>query len=133
MNRVALAAALALLPTTARADQTAAIVGWSTVGALDVSFLVFDAVTIARHKAPGIPYAVVETVLAAPQLVVGALAIGVGAESLSPTCGGFFCSRDSAAFFFALGASLAVLAAAALAHGIWALATRGWGNAARVH
>src|SRR5213592_1515336 len=94
----------ALAPRPARADATGAAVGWSAVAALDLSFLVFDAVTVARKKPPGLAYAIVETVLAAPQAVIGPLAIAAGAAALQPGCAGFFCDRSAGEVFIGAGA-----------------------------
>ncbi len=124
MNRRARAIALlALAAAPARADEaTAPAIAAAAVGALDASFLVFDAVTVARKKPPGLAYAIVELALSAPQVVLGPLAIAAGADGRAP--------RD---LYLGAGVAITALAALALAHAVWATATRGWANAPRVH
>lgn len=104
----------------AHAGDAAPITALAVGGSLDGSLIIYNAITLARKLAPGLGYGIAEIGLGAAQLVIGPILIA-------------FADPDSRALWIGAGATVTVLAALVTAHGIWATATGGWGNAPSHH
>ncbi len=117
---LALATILLVANRPAHAGEAAPITALAVGGTLDGSLIIYNAITLAKKLAPGLGYGIAEIALAVPQLVIGPILIALA-------------DPDSRALWISAGATVTVLAALVAAHGIWATATGGWGNAPSHH